>query len=171
MQNCSVPPTDVREVNWSDLARDPKKVAEMADEDGGVRVIRRDGVNLILTREDRVESAGAGAVIAARTMRRFLARQPVHDVMAALLKEFPWIKQLPPADLEAFLDDFVDSMLAAAELMQWGIVDQVFREWKTTAAIYADRELAARLAEPVNDDLGPVPSPADDDGPGDAKEG
>jgi hypothetical protein len=154
--------TDVREVNWSDLQRDPKMVAEIADEDGGVRVIRRDGVNLILTREDRVERASAGAVIAARAMRGILQRQMPDDFGEAMLKEFPWIRLLPREDLKTFFRDFFDATLAAAELMHWGIVDQVFNEWKTTALIYADSKVRASLTGPIESDLGPVPSPADD---------
>jgi hypothetical protein len=48
---------EVQEVQWSDLQRDRKGVAELA-EAGDVRVRRRDGVNLLLVREDRQVAAG-----------------------------------------------------------------------------------------------------------------
>ena len=47
----------VREVQWSELQRDPKSVAALADA-GDVRVRRRDGAPLVLSREDRIEAAG-----------------------------------------------------------------------------------------------------------------
>jgi hypothetical protein len=152
-------------VNWSELQTDPKKVAAIADQDGGVRVIRRDGVNLILTREDRVEQSEAGAVFAARAMRQLAQMMLDKDTdgfTTAMIREFPWIAQLPPDDVQGFVKDFVRALLAAAELMHWQIVDQVVREWKATAAIYADPDLAKRLSTPIRDDFGPVPSPADD---------
>jgi hypothetical protein len=160
-----MPPTHVREVNWSELQTDPKKVAAIADQDGGVRVIRRDGANLILTREDRVEQSEAGAVFAARAMRQLaqmMLQEDFDGFVAALIREFPWIAQLPPEDIRGFIKDFVKALLAAAELMHWQIVEQVVREWKATAAIYADPGLAKRLSTPIADDLGPVTSPADD---------
>jgi hypothetical protein len=158
---------NVREVNWSDLARDPKRVADIADADGEVRVVRRDGVDLILTREDRVVRAGAGAVIAARAVRQLLAGGPTEEFSEtfgkAMATEFPWLKVLPPHEIRTFLIEFTETMLAAAEISQWALVDQLVTQWKATAAIYADPELAADLRRPIHDDHGPVPSPGDGD--------
>ncbi len=60
------------EVQWSELQRDPKGVAALADQ-GDVRVRRRDGVPLLLLREDSVSSAAEGALAAARALRNALA--------------------------------------------------------------------------------------------------
>jgi hypothetical protein len=158
--------SQVREVHWSDLARDPRKVAEIADEDGGVRVLRRDGAPLILTREDRVEQAEAGAVLAARAIRQLLLHRELGSFAQAILIEFPWVGVLPSADVKQFVQDFANAVLAAAELQRWQIVDETVSEWKATAAIHADPALRKRLTGPITDDLGPVPSPVDeaDDG-------
>jgi hypothetical protein len=39
------------------------------------------------------------------------------------------------------------------------VLAQTVVEWRSTAAIYADPILAARLAEPIDTDFGPVPEP------------
>jgi hypothetical protein len=60
-------------VQWSELQRDPKGVAALADR-GDVRVRRRDGAALLLTREDRASSTAEGAVAAARALRNLIAQ-------------------------------------------------------------------------------------------------
>src|SRR5947207_1324548 len=96
--------SQVQEVKWSDLQRDPTRVGEIAVEGGDVRVIRRDGVNLILTREDRVLRGGAGALLAARAIRRLAAGLPVDGMVAeAIVEEFPWVLELPKAEIPAFI--------------------------------------------------------------------
>ncbi|MFC5285455.1 hypothetical protein ACFPM7_00165 [Actinokineospora guangxiensis] len=59
------------EVQWSELQRDPKAVAALADA-GDVHVRRRDGVPLLSTRADRVRTTTEGTVFAARALRHTL---------------------------------------------------------------------------------------------------
>jgi hypothetical protein len=155
--------TPMQEVQWSELQRDPKGVAALAD-NGDVRVKRRDGADLLLTREDRVSAAGEGAFTAARALRKLLA-QRTPESLAALVKvfceEFPWLGVLPQDEVAQFLSDFADATQAAAELGQWAIVTQVLHRWKATAAIYAEPELLERLTAPIVEDHGPVLSPAE----------
>ena len=146
------------EVQWSEVARDPKGVAARA-EDGPVRVKRRDGVSLVLMREDRADAAEEGAVTAARTLRKALAQLAPTGVSAALRDEFPWLDVLPPADLASFITDFARAVQAAAELGEWGLFTQTMNEWKATAAVHADPELHRLLTSSVIGDHGPVPSP------------
>lgn len=151
------------EVQWSELQRDPKSVAALADE-GDVRVWRRDGAPLLLTRADRAATAADGAVHAARALRNLLAHLP-RDARAAaalsLIDEFAWADVLPPDDREQFVTDFARSFLVSAELGQWAPLEQTIREWHNTAVIHADRELTASLAAPIDDDFGPVPRPTE----------
>jgi hypothetical protein len=154
----------VQEVQWSDLQRDPKSVAALADQ-GDVRVKRRDGADLVLTRADRLHAAGEGAVTTARTLRRVLSHDP--DLAARiLLDEFPWLTQLPVDELAEFANDFVRSAQAAAELGRWEVLAQTLREWKATAAIYTDPVLLEALTRPITDEdeFVPAPSPIADEG-------
>jgi hypothetical protein len=147
----------VQEVHWSDLARKPDMVAALADE-GDVRVKRRDGADLLLTREDRIASVGEGLLTTARTLRRALEVAP-DAVEKILLAEYPWLDQLPEGALREFADDFVRASQAAADLGRWEVLAQTIREWKATAAIYADPALVDQLTRPINDESEFVPAP------------
>ena len=146
------------EVQWSELQRDPKGVAALADQ-GDVRVRRRDGVPLLLVREDSATSAADGAVSAARALRNALAHLDGDVAAEVLVEEFPWVDLLPEADQLRFVADFVRAVGASAELGRWSVLAQVLVEWKATAAVHADPALAAELSRPLDDDLGPVPAP------------
>jgi hypothetical protein len=146
------------EVQWSELQRDPKSVAALADQ-GDVRVRRRDGAALLLIREDRASSAAEGAVAAARALRNILTHLPSAVAAAALIDEFPWVDVLSPEDRAQFVADFVRAFQASAELGEWSVLAQTIREWQSTAAIHADPTLARDLAKPLTEDFGPVPHP------------
>ncbi len=152
------------EVQWSELQRDPKSVAALADQ-GDVHVRRRDGAALLLTRADRAATSAEGAVHAARALRNLLTHLPkeVQDTAAlSLADEFPWVDVLPAADRRQFVIDFCRAFQVSAELGQWSPLEQTIREWRNTAAIHADPELATSLSEPIEgDDFGPVPSPTE----------
>jgi hypothetical protein len=145
------------DVQWSELQHDPRRVAALADRDD-VRVRRRDGVALLLVREDRAEAAADGALAAARALRTALLRmgEAAHE---ALTGEFPWVSRLPVDDRHRFAGDFARAVEASAELGRWDVLSQLLVEWRATAAIHADPGLAAELSRPVGDDLGPVPAP------------
>lgn len=148
----------VTEVQWSELQRDPKQVARLADE-GAVRVRRRDGVPLLLIREDRAEALSEGSITAARALRNVLVHLP-HDIAArALLDEFPWVDVLPEHSQVQFVTDFARAFQASAELGEWSVLAQTIREWRATAAIHADPVLAQQLSGPTDEDLGPIPEP------------
>lgn len=148
------------EVQWSELQRDPKAVAALADR-GDVRVRRRDGAALLLTREDRVSSTADGAVMAARALRNLLVHMGPQAAAAALIDEFPWSDVLPEQDRAQFVTDFVRAFQASAEMGQWTLLSQTVREWKATAAVHADPALVQQLSVPLDDDFGVVPDPTD----------
>ncbi|MEU0539269.1 hypothetical protein ABZ319_05305 [Nocardia sp. NPDC005978] len=154
----------VTEVQWSELQRDPKQVALLADQ-GTVRVRRRDGAPLLLIREDRAQATSDGSIAAARALRNVLSHLP-HDIAArALLDEFPWVDVMP-ADAQAeFVRDFARAFQASAELGEWSVLAHMMHEWRATAAIMADPALAEQLSRPIEGDFdaGPVPEPVGED--------
>ncbi len=152
-----------REVQWSELQRDPKSVAALADA-GDVRVRRRDGASLLLIREDRADAAGEGAFAAVRALRNVLVHSPIDVATAALAEEFPWLDLLPPTELAQFVADFTRAAMSAAELSQWSVLARTVREWKATAAVYADPALLHQLTAPLEEDHGAVPVPVEADG-------
>ena len=148
------------EVQWSELQRDPKGVAALADA-GDVRVRRRDGAPLLLTREDRAKATGEGSQTAARALRNALTHLPPAQAAEVLKDEFPWVDLLPPLDVALFVTDFVRAVQASAELGTWIVLSQTITEWMATASVHADPELHERLTVPVDMDFGLVPDPND----------
>lgn len=149
-------------MQWSELQRDPKGVAALADA-GDVRVRRRDGADLVLTREDRLTTSGEGAIVTVRALRNLLAHVPVETAAAALNDEFPWLSLLPDEAVSQFVAEFVKAARISAELGQWSVLAALLRGWKATAMVYADPERLRQLSGPLNDDFGPVPVPVGGD--------
>jgi hypothetical protein len=154
--------TSAAEVQWSELQRDAKAVAETVDRTGQVRVRRRDGVPLVLVREDQIAEASAGAREAARVFRNLVAHVPARELAVSLLDELPWLDLLPGSAQQSFFTDFARAFEASAELGKWSLLHQLLTEWKATAAIYADVELADHLTGPIDGDLGSVTPPLED---------
>lgn len=63
---------------------------------------------------------------------------------------------LPQDDRAQFVTDFVGAFQASAEIGEWSGLAQTITEWRNTAAIHADPQLAKQLAEPL--DIDPIPS-------------
>src|SRR2546423_14844263 len=102
------------EVQWSELQRDPRGVAALAERDD-VRIRRRDGGSLLLAREDRAHAAADGALAASRALRTALQRlgDAAHE---ALTEEFPWLELLPVEDRHRFAAEFGRAVQTSAEL-------------------------------------------------------
>jgi hypothetical protein len=156
---------NVKEVQWSELQRDPKGVAALADA-GDVRVRRRDGADLLLTREDRVTTSGEGAIATARALRNLLAHVSVEVAAEALKEEFAWLELLPADAVAQFVTEFVKAARISAELGQWSVLAAMLRGWRATAMAFTDPELLRQLSGPLSDDFGPVPVPVEDDSDG-----
>lgn len=151
---------EVKEVQWSELQRDPKSVAALADA-GDVRVRRRDGADLLLTREDRLVTAGEGAIATVRALRNLLAHVPVETAAESLTEEFPWLSLLPADATAQFVTEFIRAARISAELGQWSVLAEMLRGWKATALIHTDPDLLRQLSGPLSDDFGPVPVPVE----------
>jgi hypothetical protein len=83
------------------------------------------------------------------------ARSLVIDVVP---EAFPWVRYLPTEDVRAFVLELVDTLRAADALENFAPVVQVIIEWRHTAEVHADPELAARIRH-SDGDHGAVPEP------------
>lgn len=71
---------------------------------------------------------------------------------------FPWWRFLPAEDVRGFVLEPVDTLRAADALANVAPAVQVITEWRHTAEVHADPELAVRIRQGV-DDYGVVPEP------------
>ena len=106
-----------------------------------------------------MHAAGEGALAAARALRNILAHLSVDAAVEALTEEFPWLELLPGAELPQFVSDFTRAARISAELGQWSVLAETVREWKATAAVYADPHLLRQLTGALSEDHGHVPGP------------
>jgi hypothetical protein len=63
--------------------------------------------------------------------------------------------------LPQFVADSTRSAQISAEVGRWSVLTKTVREWKATAAVYADPDLLRQLTELSTEDRGPVPGPVE----------
>ncbi len=65
-----------------------------------------------------------------------------------LERKLAWVDLMPERDRRLFAEEMFQLMAEAAETDDLAPVEQALREWRVTAEIYLDSELAKRLTEP-----------------------
>ncbi|MEO3781455.1 hypothetical protein ABGB16_32660 [Micromonospora sp. B11E3] len=146
-------------VPFSELLRQPAETTERLARARAVRLRRRDAADLVLMSADRAEAEGEVVDLTARLLASVVRRDPAL-VREALPTVLPWVRFLPPGDLEQMASEFVDTAEAAAALGNTAAVSQLLTEWRHTAEIHADPDLHRVLAASSAGDFGPVARPA-----------
>ena len=144
-------------MQWSDLARNPRQIAEIVDRDGEVRIERRGHEQLLLIQAKRFDTTVAHLDTLTRLVRCLLLGSPIET---AVKETFPWTEVMPADARRRFFAEFVETFDACRSLDVWKPLEQMLVEWKATAAVFADPELAAALSGPSKtEDLEPVRPP------------
>ena len=148
-------------LQWSDIARNPREVAATIEREGEARLERRgEGQAFVLMTATRFAATRSGVRIAERLLRHAIAHSSRSGDLGNLLVDtFPWLRFIPEDHQREFASEFLVTFEACADLDVWTPLQRLMREWKATAAIYADPELAAKLKGPFDDDLGAVLPP------------
>lgn len=148
-------------VPFSDLSKHSKRVAKSVDHARRVHVTRRDGEDLYLTTERHDRQREETADVTARLFAALISSdEGARAVLMALPTVFPWTRHLSSAEVREFVVDLVDGAQDAAELDIHANLHRVIVEWRATAAVLADPELAAELTAPLPaEDHGEVPAP------------
>lgn len=142
---------------FSDLLRHPKEVTNDV-ENGDVLLRRRDEPDLRLTRADREAQRADTFSAIGRALRSLATRSPA-ALNDALGDAFPWMEFLPAGDRRLFLDEFSRVVTASATVDSYDSLDQMVREWRSTAEIHADPKLARRLRRDLDAGGDPVVCP------------
>ncbi|MFG1915073.1 hypothetical protein [Micromonospora sp. NPDC048898] len=146
-------------VPFSELLRQPVETAERLSRARAVRLRRRDAPDLVLMSADRAAAEGEVVDLTARLLASVVHRDPTL-VREALPTVLPWVRFLPPDDVEQMASEFVATVEAAAAVGNTAAVSQLLTEWRHTAEIHADPDLHRVLAAPSSDDFGPVARPS-----------
>lgn len=122
-----------------------------------VRLVRRDGEDLILASAKRAEAEAEVILVTARILSALIALdEPV--LLKAFPTAFPWVRFLPTEDAHAFIEEFTETARACAELGSVAALSPVIEAWRATAEIHADPDLRAALTAPLDGaDHGLVP--------------
>jgi hypothetical protein len=146
------------ERSFSDLLRHPTAVTQELDR-ADVVLRRRGEPDLRLSRADREAERGDALLAMARALRSIQLHDPA--VLArAVTETFSWTEFLPETERAHFVDEFTRCAAGASELKVLGALGQLIREWRSTAAIWADPELAQALRTPLQAQGDAVPRPA-----------
>lgn len=149
-------------VPLSSFVRDYRPVVDSLG-DGEVVLSQRGGEPLLLSSLRRREGDRHAVAALSHLLAHALERSAVADVLAeSLSDEYPWLEFLPPHERQVFLDEFFRVLRASATVDRFTAFGQMIEAWKSTAEVYADPDLLARLGQP-GDDAIPAPSPLDSD--------
>lgn len=150
----------VSEFNFTQLLREPSEVVGHLEE-GDVLIHRRDGSDLVVSLAERGEERREALRMLSHLLARLTEVEEGSKIVAdAIVREFPWVRFLPQAESRQFVDEFVGTADACAEIDMVEPLVRLVREWKSTAAVWADPQLAKRLQEPVAGDGEVVPAPS-----------
>jgi hypothetical protein len=149
------------EVPFSYLLQHSRDTLEKLEEsrDRRLRLVRRDGEDLILESARRAEADEEALTIATRIIFELLNTDEA--VLTRVFPVvFPWIRFLPPDDAHAFITEFTETARACAELGSVMPLSAAVAAWRATAQVHADPELLRALTTPLDEaDYGPVPEP------------
>ncbi|GAA3271576.1 hypothetical protein Dvina_45335 [Dactylosporangium vinaceum] len=147
-------------VPFSELLRQPAETAERLTRARAVRLRRRDAADLVLMSAERADAEAEVIDLSSRLLAGVASRDPglLRELLPSAL---PWVRFLPPADVDAMAAEFVSTTEAAAAIGNTAAVSQLLVEWRHTAEIHADPDLYRALTAQPLEDFGPVPRPAD----------
>jgi len=151
----AVQPADA--VTFSDLARNPRSVAERARRLGRLRITHRDAVDFYLTAADQEEQRDENLRTAAR-MFAALARTEAGNqvIVSAVAEVFPWSRHLSTAEQAEFATEPTAALSDAAELVIDRKAHEVVVGWRATARIKAERHAYQQAPTSTYGDYGPA---------------
>jgi hypothetical protein len=135
--------TEALERNFSDLLRKSGEVLEEVDRHD-VLLRRRDGHDLLLVRADREETV-RDAVEVASSVLAHMARRHLSEMAEGLPDALPWLRILPPGDLEQFAKEFIEVAEACGSLGSFDRLGLLLTEWRNTAYAWSRPEVLGAL--------------------------
>lgn len=149
------------EVPFSELIQHSRKT--LARLEGSrtrrLRLVRRDGEDLILESAERAEAEMATLAMATRLFSMLMGTEETTGMFVRGLTDvFPWVRFLPPDEARAFAAEFAETARACAEVESLAGLQPVIEAWRATAEVHSDPDLLRILTASANGtDHGPVP--------------
>jgi hypothetical protein len=118
-------------------------------DDADVILERRDAENLVLMRSERFGAMVEGLRLAARSLS-IVARTNRALAEEVFAEELPWLRWLPAESRPECVGELLGHLIAGADTCLFMPFARALKEWKATAEIYSDPELARRLRGPFD---------------------
>lgn len=152
------------EIPFSQLLQHSRETVAQLEESQSrrMRLVRRDGEDLILESARRAEAEAEAILVTARILSALVS---IDDavLIKAFPAAFPWVRFLPAEEARMFVEEFTETSRACAELGSLAALGPVIEAWRATAEIHADPELHASLTAPLDGvDHGLVPEECDE---------
>lgn len=148
-----------RELTWSTFLREPTSVEPLL-KTGDVLLRRREGETLRLSRESSDSAQRDALMTAVRllTLGAASARGQFRLDEAKVAQRLPWTRFLSDSDRAAFVDEFLRTLEACADLGEFAALGRLVEDWKATASLHAEG-LGAGLKKPIREVGGKVSRP------------
>ena len=146
------------EATFTDFLRNPRAITDRVA-DGDVILHRRDDEDLVLTTAARASAEASSIAVLSGLIVSALEDDEVRSRIARR-SPLPWTHFLPDTERQRFFTELFDCVLGGIELKTMVPVARLLDEWRATAAVYADPDLAGRLNRHVVADVGPVHRPS-----------
>lgn len=144
-----------KEITWSSFLRDPTRIDRMLER-GDVVLRRRRGESVRLSRASSQLPQSDLLTAAAEVLALMVKTSPPDPKQ--LSSEMRWTSFLPISDRRIFLEEFVGSLSACAELGTFEPVARLLSDWKKTAQLHAEG-LGVALKRPISSVGARVPRP------------
>jgi hypothetical protein len=154
------------EVSFSEFLQHPTKVTSRLDRERSLRIHRRGAPDLVLMSADRADRELQVAELIGRLFAELLRDSASQELTTdAFLRVLPWARFLPTNEVRLLVKDLWEVASASASIGNFAPVAQLLTEWRHTAEIHADPELAQALSGPYKiTDGATVPRPEGGDG-------
>jgi hypothetical protein len=133
------------EFAFSDLIRQPTRIASVVEKRGRVVLRRRNAPDLVLSQAGNL----SGLAGFARLLAGMLRHTPSAEVTEALIDGLPWTRYLTDAGRGDFVAGLPAVVADCEDLDTFAPLEIYLSEWRATAAIQADPELTDRLSKPI----------------------
>ncbi len=149
------------DVPFSELLHHPAATAERLNAVRALRLRRRDAHDLALMRIEQLERDGSVVDFTSRLLASLVRSENIAVIRRVLPDAVPWAAFLPAPDIDVFITELVAVARGAVALDNLAPVAVLLTQWRHTAEVYADPVLLEILNREPEEDLGPVPAPAD----------
>ena len=147
----------VKTLPFSDFLRKPKEVAkELAR--GDVILQRRDGPDMRVALADRWAAQTSAVSVLAGALRHF-GQAELEKLAGTLVDSLPWVGFLPGKDRIEFAHELIACLEASASVDNFAPFGEFLEDWRNTASLWADPDLASDLLTALPGDGGRTERP------------